>query len=92
MEGRMANNERTGVEACLADAQFRTMLKDRSSDHDRQYISDELDRVGIVFDNDNDGSKRKAVIDYIVEIKWSELADLENALKDADGERSPRMG
>jgi hypothetical protein len=88
----MPDNERTGVESCLADAQFRDMLKNHSADTDRGYISSELDRIRIVFDNDNGGSKRKAVIDYIVEIKWSELEGLETALRTADGLLQPLMG
>ncbi|HME85654.1 MAG TPA: hypothetical protein VKG91_14170 [Roseiarcus sp.] len=88
----MPDNERTGVEKCLTDPQFRDMLKNHSAASDRGYISDELDRIGIVFLNDNDGSKKNAVIDYIVKIKWSELEGLETALKKADGHLQPFMG
>jgi hypothetical protein len=92
MEARMANNEQTGIDKCLNDLQFRNMLKNRSTNADREYISDELHRIGIVFDNDSDGSKKKAVIDYIAEIKWSELAGLETALRTAEGEIQPFSG
>jgi hypothetical protein len=88
----MADNERIGVEKCLADLQFRTMLTSHSADADRPYISTELDRIGIVFTNDADGSKRKAVIDYIVKIKWSDMVGLEAALKHAEGELQPFGG
>jgi len=88
----MPDNERTGVERCLADPTFRDMLKNHSADTDRGYIPTELDRIGIVFDNDYDGSKKKAVIDYIVKIKWSELEGLESALQKAEGQLQPMVG
>jgi hypothetical protein len=91
MEGRMANNERTGVEACLTDPQFRATLQNRSTDE--AWVSGELDRIGIVFVNDFDGSKRKAVLDLIAKTDWSKLSEaLEAALNNADGTLHPLMG
>jgi uncharacterized protein YaaN involved in tellurite resistance len=90
MEARMANNEQTGVDKCLTDPKFRDTLQNHSTDS--KYVSDELDRIGIVFKDDGDGKKRKAVIDQIANINWKQLEDLEGYLNKAESAVQPLMG
>ncbi len=84
------DNEHTGVNACLTDPKFRDTLLNHSTEND--YVSAELDRIGIVFDNDDDGSKRQAVLDLIADIDWSEMQDIETALRAAENQLQPLMG
>ena len=88
----MASNEQTGIDSCLKDPTFRDMLKNHSADTDRAYISSELDRIGIAFNNDSNGAKRKAVIDQIVKIQWTQLKILEDDLNKAENAVWPFSG
>jgi hypothetical protein len=88
----MTSNEQTGINSCLNDPQFRLMLKNRSTAEDKDYISSELDRIGIVFNNDSDGAKRKAVIDQIVKIQWTQVKILEDDLNNAENKVWPFSG
>jgi hypothetical protein len=68
-------NERNGVEACLANVEFRDALKYNSTDKDmiKKWLLD----LHITFDNDQ---QRDRVVEQIGKIKWSELESLENLL------------
>jgi hypothetical protein len=89
MEERMTSNVKKGSDACAGDAKFRDTLLNHSKEAD--YVSDELDRIKIVFKNDAGGTKRKAVIDYIASVDWSKLKYLEKAASEGDGVQ-PVMG
>lgn len=87
----MATNEQIGVEACLTDQKFRDTLKNHHTD--KNYVSKELDRIGIDFTSDTDGSIRQSILDLIAGTDWSQLSeDLENLLYDANGTLHPFMG
>ena len=81
----MSDNPYFSVMACIKDQKFRDMLYYHSGPNDYKLISDELDRIGIYFDKDTDGSKRDRLIQKIISIHWHQMKELDHLLRFAEG-------